>query len=139
MLHQKFIKDFTPHTYSGSFSQQEKSKKNKLGCYKTENIDNLCILSLNVNPKKCLDVFEKDSRKRSSELDFRNFAKHIRTSVNFADTKKKFSEFDNKRFYFSDVLVPLPYIHPVLVEIDKYKQKKTLRWTFGKRKSTCSL
>ena len=39
-------------------------------------------------------------------------------------TKNKFSQLNNKRFYFPDGDVSLPFYHLSLVEIDNFKQKK---------------
>ena len=38
-------------------------------------------------------------------------------------TKSKFSQLNNKRFYFSDGIVWLPFGHPNLHEIDDFKQE----------------
>ena len=38
--------------------------------------------------------------------------------------KTKFSQLNDKRFYFADGVVSLPYGHPNLKEIDKFKKEK---------------
>ena len=38
--------------------------------------------------------------------------------------KSKFSQFNDKRFYFPDEVVFLPFRHPCLSEIDKFKQEE---------------
>ena len=38
--------------------------------------------------------------------------------------KTKFSQLNDKRFYFADGVVSLPYGHPSLKEIDKFKKEK---------------
>ena len=42
--------------------------------------------------------------------------------------KNKFSHIIEKRFYFPDGVVSLPFYDPILSEIDKYKQKKKNFW-----------
>ena len=39
-------------------------------------------------------------------------------------TKSKFSQINDKRFYFPDGVVPLPFGHPLLKEMDEFKQEK---------------
>lgn len=38
--------------------------------------------------------------------------------------KTKFSQLNDKRFYFADGVVSLPHGHPSLKEIDKFKKEK---------------
>ena len=61
----------------------------------------------------------------------------VKTTV----TKSKFSQLNDKRFYFPDRVVYLPFRHPVLAEIDEFKQKKAkeLKNIFGKRKNISSI
>ena len=44
--------------------------------------------------------------------------------VKKAIMKTKFSQLNDKRFYFADGVVSLPYGHPSLKEIDKFKDQK---------------
>ena len=44
--------------------------------------------------------------------------------------KTKFSQFNDKRFYFSDRLTSLPLPHPYLQDLNNYKEKK--RSKYGK-------
>ena len=113
----------------------------------------------NINKK------HKGIKKGSSGLGFKNFAQRIGSLVNFdtsekpprdtknvsrfnvlagemvksAYVKNKFSQINDKRFYFPDGVVSSPFYHPVLSKIDKFKQKKIkkLKYIFGKRRSTC--
>ena len=39
-------------------------------------------------------------------------------------TKTKFSQLNDKRFYFPDGILSLPYGHPSLSEIDNFKRQK---------------
>ena len=99
---------------------------------------------INLNKK------HKGIKKGSSQLGFENFSQIIKSLVNFdtfekppCDTKKvsrltvlagemvkasviknKFSQLNDKRFYFPDGIVSLPFHHPVLAEINEFKQKR---------------
>ena len=99
---------------------------------------------------KYLNKKHKGIKKGSSGLGFENFSKRIGSLVNFdtfnphphgtkqisrltvisgemvksAVTKNKFLLLNDKRFYFPDGLVSLPFYHPILAEIDNFKQKK---------------
>lgn len=42
-------------------------------------------------------------------------------------TKSKFSQLNDKRFYFPVGIVSLPFYHPVLAEVDEFKHKKGQR------------
>ena len=44
--------------------------------------------------------------------------------IKSADVKNKFSQINDKRFYFPDGVVSLPFYHSMISEIDKFKQKK---------------
>ena len=123
----------TAQTYSGTFWGQEKKKKEKkLGYYEIEHIDYSCILTLAVNPKEYFELFEdknlnkkhKVITKGSSGLGFENqcqglhllvvAGEMVRTTVR----KRSFSQLNDKRFYFPDGVVSLPFHHPVLAETD---------------------
>ena len=135
---------------------QYESKRKQFGYYGIKNIDNKCILTLAVNPKEYLELFElnkkhKIIKKGSSGLRFENFTNRITSLVNFSPYKKapldskqvsrfsvfgsemvkvtvtkyKFSQLNDKRFYFPDRIVSLPLPHPILAEIDDFKQKRT--------------
>ena len=43
-------------------------------------------------------------------------------------TKSKFSQINDKRFYFTDAIVSLPFGHPNLNEIEDFKQKLATNW-----------
>lgn len=113
-----------------------------------------------------LNKKHKGIKKGSPGLGFKNFAGRIKPLVNFykfeqppqdtkqvsrfavvagkmvktAVTKNKFSQLNYEGFYFPDGIVSLPFYHPNLTKIDKFKQKKAkeLKNISGKRKSTCS-
>ena len=99
---------------------------------------------INLNKK------HKGIKKGSSQLGFENFSQIIKSLVNFdtfekppCDTKKvsrltvlagemvktsviknKLSQLNDERFYFPDGIVSLPFHHPVLAEINEFKQKR---------------
>ena len=78
------------------FWARKEQKRKKLGYYEVEHIDNLCILTLAVNPKDYLELFEdkninkkrKGIKKGSAVMGFENFAQRIGSLVNF-DTFEK--------------------------------------------------
>ena len=102
---------------------------------------------------KNLNKKHKGIKKGSSQLGFENFSQIIKSLVNVdtfekppCDTKKvskltvlademvktsviknKFSQLNDERFYFPDGIVSLPFYHPVLAEINEFKQKKGQR------------
>ena len=99
---------------------------------------------------KNLSKKHKGIQKGSSGLGFENFTQGIGSLVNFdtfekppRDTnnvsrltvvtgemvkstyvKNKFSQFNSERFYLPDGIVSLPFYHPILSKINKFKQKK---------------
>ena len=161
------------HEFWDNFGARKEQKRNKIEYSKIENIDNPCILTLAVNPKEYLELFEdknlnkkhKGVKKGWSGLGFKNFAQRIGSLVNFdtfekppRDTKivsrliavagemdkstyikNKFSQLNDKRFYFLDGIISLPFYHPILSKINEFKQKKAreLKSIFGEKKSTC--
>ena len=56
-------------------------------------------------------------------------------------TKSKFSQINDKRFYFTDAIVSLPFGHPNLNETEDFKQKlaNKLKNTCGKKRSAFSI
>ena len=97
-----------------------------------------------------LNKKHKRFKKGSTGIGFKNFVRRIKYLVNFETfekppldqkqvsrfsvtwgemvkktvVKSKFSQFNDKRFYFPDEVVFLPFRHPCLSEIDKFKQEK---------------
>ena len=97
-----------------------------------------------------LDKKHKGIKKRLTGLGFENFAERIKSLINFdtfekppADKKEvslfsviqgkmvkktviknKFSQFNDKRFYFADGIVSLLFGHKNLKEIDEFKEEK---------------
>ena len=46
------------HGFWDNFDARKISRKNKLGYFETENIDNLCFVALAINPKEFFEVFK---------------------------------------------------------------------------------
>ena len=71
-----------------------------------------------ITPLRSLDC-QKDEKKKiiQKRLQVKN-TNMIMTSVN----KVKFASLNDKRYYFSDGIVPLPYGHPLLKEVREYKK-----------------
>ena len=92
----KIYKRFDTSRILGYFLIQERKQKNELGYYEIENIDNPCLVTIAVNPKEYLEVFQntklnkkhKGIKKGSSGIEFENFSKRINSLVNF-DTFEK--------------------------------------------------
>ena len=134
--------------HSITFGSRKPQKKKKIGYYDVKHIDNPCILTLVVNLKEHLELFEskylnkksKGIKKGLSVLSSENFSKRIGSLVNFdtfkkpphdtkqisrftiiagemvksAITKNKFSQLNDKRFYFPDgVFFSYLFITPV--------------------------
>ena len=86
----------TSHEFWSVSEARKPHKKKKLGYYKIERIVDPCILTLAVNPKEYLEIFEskylnkkhKGIKTGSSGLGFKNFSKRIGSLVKF-DTFKK--------------------------------------------------
>ena len=99
---------------------------------------------------KILTKTTKELKKGSSELGFENFSQRIKSLTNF-DTfekppvdfkevsrftvkagemeketvlKNKFSQINDKRFYFPDRILSLPFHYPNLKESNEFKEKR---------------
>ena len=84
------------HEFRDILGTRKEQKRKKLGYYEIERGDNPCILTVTVNPKEYLELFEdkninkkhKGIKKGSSGFGFENFAQRIGSLVNF-DTFEK--------------------------------------------------
>ena len=94
----KIYKRFdTSHELWSVSEARKPHKKKKLGYYEIERIVDPCILTLAVNPKEYLEIFEskylnkkhKGIETGSSGLRFKNFSKRIGSLVNFGTFLKK--------------------------------------------------
>ena len=154
----KIYKRFdTSHEFWSVSEARKPHKKKNLGYYEIERIVDPCILTLTVNPKEYLEIFEskylnkkhKRIKTGSSGLCFKNFSKRTGSLVNFGRFKKKnhdtkqvtrltvvtgemvktiarnkFLQLNDKKFYFPYGLVSFPFHHPLLAEIDDFREKK---------------
>ena len=112
-----------------------------------------------------LNKKHKGIKNGSNGMGFENFANRIKPLINFDTfqkppaeykqvskltvdkgemvkktvTKTKFSELNDKRFYFPNGILSLPFDHENVKEIDDFKQKKVrkLKIIFGRRKKSC--
>ena len=110
-------------------------------------------MKLELFEDKNLNKKHKGIKKGSSGLGYENFSQRVKSLVNLDtfekpphDSKKvsklsvvagemvkttvvknKFSQLNDKRFYFPNGIVSLPFYHPNLVKINEFKQKKGQR------------
>ena len=112
-----------------------------------------------------LNKKHKGIKNGSNGMGFENFANRIKPLANFDTfqklpaeykqvsrltvdkgemvkktvTKTKFSELNDKRFYFPNGILSLPFDHENVKEINDFKQKKVrkLKIIFGRRKKSC--
>ena len=93
--------------------------KKCLGYFEIEHTNNPCFVTVAVNPEEYYQSFEDNS---------------------FNKKQTTFSQFINKRFYFSNRIISLPLSHPYLKNLNKYKEKKAigLKTIFGMKKIICS-
>ena len=125
-----------------------------LSLYELESINDPCLVTLATNPKECLEYFKSAAiNKKHKGMDYENFAERIKSLFHFdtyvkpkADTKSvvrisvkkgemttyritksKFSQMNDKKFYFPNAVISLPFGHQVLNEIDQYKENQGQR------------
>ena len=137
-----------------TFGVHDFSNQKVLGLYEVESINDPCHVTLAVNPKEYFEYFKstnvnkkhKGIKKGSLGMDyerikplydFASFKKPkadmkslIRISVKKGEMttykiiKTKFSQINDKSFYFPNAIVSLPFGHIALKQLDKYKKKK---------------
>ena len=74
----KIYKRFdSSHEFWDNFDARKLSRKNKLGYYEIENIDDPCYVALAVYPKEYFEIFKKGKciKKASRTTEFENFAR----------------------------------------------------------------
>ena len=140
---------------------QRPQDKKVLGLYEVEHVNDLCYVTLAVNPKEYFEFFKsqksnkkhKGIKKGSAGMEYDNYAERIKPLFDFNTykmpkpdvknvvrisvkkgemtthmiKKNKFSQFNNKRFYFPNGIISLPFGHIYLNEIDEYKKEKGQR------------
>lgn len=77
--------------------------------YERESIDNPCQIFIAVNPR---------NKQKQKRLQIKNKKMYINSIV-----KSKFSQLNDKRFYFSDGIVPLAFSHLLLEKLEKFKEE----------------
>ena len=110
---------------SNEFWQQfdiHETNNNVLGLYKVENINNPCLVSIAVNPNEYLELFKSETVNK--RIEYENFAERINPHM---IVKNKFSQINDKRFYFPNGIISLPFGHMYLKEVDEYKNNKGKR------------
>ena len=107
----------------------------------------------------------KGTKKGSAEMDYKNYSERIKQLFDFktykqpkADVKnvvrisvkkgemttymikRKNSQLNDKRFYFPNGIISLPFGHLLLDKVDNYNKEKgqKIENTFGIKKETCS-
>ena len=112
------LKEYYEVFEDNSFNKKHKSIKKSSSEMDFENYANK-ILSVN----DC-DIFEKTERdvKEVSRLTVVDGEIQQKTVI-----KTKFSQFNNKRFYFADGIASLLLSHPYLKELNEYKEQKGQR------------
>ena len=136
------------------FGMHNQKVKEKLGLYEIENIDNVKVCTIAVNPKEYFEKFEDRSvnkkhkrvKRNTRGMDFECYTGNI-TPLREADSKKKetkviqkqlqvhntemkltsvskvkFTNLNNKRYYFLDGIVFLPYGHLLLSKVREVKK-----------------
>ena len=81
----------TSHSFWKKIDAQKPKRQKKLGLYEVENIDDLCYVTLAVNPKEYFEFFKdystnskhKGIKKGSKGMDFENYPERIKCLKNF--------------------------------------------------------
>ena len=109
-----------PKEYFELFKSKRANKKHK-GIKKEAPGMNYENYAERIKPLYDFESFEKPKTKRKKVLRFTDKkGDMITTQVK----KTKFSQINDKRFYFPDAVVSLPFGHRALKELEKYKKKK---------------
>ena len=144
-----------------NFGVHDSSNQKVLGLYKVENINDPCLVTLAVNPKKYFEYFKstnvnkkhKGIKKGSLGMEYENYAERIKPLYDFVSFEKpkanmkslirisvkkgeitahkiiktKFSQINDKRFYFPNAVLSLSFGHTALKELDDYKKRRDKR------------
>ena len=118
-----------------------------MGLFETENTNNQNICTIAINPKEYFEKFKhKGVRKDTTGMNFESYAMRINILREFDDKKEErkivqkrlqvkntnmtmtsvnkiqFARLNDKRYYFSDGIVSLPFGHPSLNKVREYKK-----------------
>ena len=134
------------------FNVQNKSLKKQVGLYEVKNIKNTNILMIAINPKEYYEKYKdfsinkkhKSLKKEYSGMDFEAYSctlheycfeskpkkieqkrfQIINDSMQMKSVKKtQFAGLNDKRFYFHDGIVSLPFGHLLLNKVREEKEK----------------
>ena len=136
------------------FKMHNQKVKKKLGLYEIENIDNVKVCTIAVNPKKYFEKFkdrgvnkkhkrvkqntrgmdfecyagkimqlrEADSKKKETKIIQKQLQVHNTEMKMTSVSKAKFANLNDKRCYFLDGIVFLPYGHLLLSKVREVKK-----------------
>ena len=121
-----------PKEYIKLFESDTINKRHK-GVHKAEESMELCSFDKRINSVKYFEMFgqfEKDTVNQS------RFTVKNNEIILETIEKCKFAQMNDKRYYFEDGIISLPFYHPYLNEINEQKQikKKRLKTGFLKKK-----
>ena len=135
--------DLSAEFYERFNCRNEKLKKN-VGLFEIENINNANVITVALNPKEYYERFinhsdnkkHKGIKKLTSDMDFDSYSNRLsdlteqrrfqisNESMEMKSVSKiQFGQLNDKRFYFSNGLVSLPYGHRSLEKLRKEKHK----------------
>ena len=136
------------------FNVRDTSTEKQVGLYEIESIDNPNIVTIGVNPKECFEKYReiKVSIKRlkmdTPGMHFEAYANRVMSLNDFfkqkvkkiqqnrfqikniemriqSISKSQFAGLNDKRFYFYDGIVSMPFVHHLLEKLKKEKKKET--------------
>ena len=98
----------TSHKFWEKFSVTDESLKEKLGYYSIGSIDDLCTVTIAVNPKEYFEEFESENinkkhkglRKGAKGMEFENYSKQI-NSIKEIETFSQLTQENQKQNRFS--------------------------------------
>ena len=109
-----------PKEYIEYFKSIVINKKHK-GINKRETTTNIEAFSKRI---VTLDELEKEEKEKDELVEQSNFTIKKNEMTLERISKRKFSQLNNKRYYFSCGIVSVPFSHPYLKEINKLKYSK---------------
>ena len=112
-----------PKEYFEYFKSQNMNKKHK-GIKKGAPGMNYQSFAERIKPLHSFNTFQKPRTEKKKVVCF-TVKKGTMTTLQVE--KNKFSQINDKRFYFPNAIVSLPHGHPALKKLDKYKKKKGQR------------
>ena len=91
----------TSHPFWEKFNARKPKRQKKIGLYEVERVDNLCYVTLAVNPKEYFEFFHdysvnkkhKGIKKGSRGMEYQNCANRIKSLTNFDSFEKPINEY----------------------------------------------